>query len=234
MLKKMGARTKTKKNFKRRQKGGKITIKQWSEKGPFSDEKPRLYHTMDNNRKIYEIYDDFYGTGYKDVYKLNMDANGRVSRGKRVLRIKPNSTSYGYNKLEDKLYGPTDKELGNFFIYKKANNEYVYVGHKIYAFRSINNEKLIMSDTYGPISKDGTSYPYLITNNYTYFFREHVAVPNIVLGVKRYEGFEIGKDPYNLFYGDAAGWIRKKAINTATKEFKIKIIDDGLDGQTSA
>ncbi len=215
----MPARIKTRKNLKKKITGGKIN----------EELKPKKYFTMDNNKKIYEIVDDFHGTGYKDVYKLNMDANGKYTRGKRVLHIKPTNTTYGYNKLDNKLYEPTDKELGNFMIISKGNGIYLYIGHKIYTFRTINNEDLLFSNAFGPINKEGISYPYLISKNYTYFFRESVAVPNNVLGVKYAEGFDdIRKDPYNMFYGNAASWLEKKRINFSKKDLKIRIIDDGL------
>jgi hypothetical protein len=220
---------KTRKNFKKKKiTGGEIAIRQWTEKVPLEELKPKIYFTMDNNRKIYEIVDDFHGTGYKDIYKLNMDANNKYSRGKRVLHIKAPGTKFGYNKLYNKLYEPTDKTLGNFMIISKGNGVYLYVGHKIFTFRAINNDDISFADMFGPISKEGVSYPYLISKNYTYFFRENVAVPNTALGIKYGEGLDdIRKDPYNMFYGGAASWLEKKIINFSKKEFKIKMIDNG-------
>ncbi len=227
----MGARIqKTRKNLKKKITGGKITIKQWTEKVPLNELKPKIYFTMDNNRKIYEIVDDFHGTGYKDIYKLNMDTNGKYSRGKRILHIKLTHTKFGHNKLYNKLYEPTDKELGNFMIINKGNNEYIYIGHKIYTFRPIDNDNISSATMFGPISKEGISYPYLISKEYTYFFRETIAVPNTKLGLKSDEGInDIRKDPYTMFYGNAASWLEKKLINFSKKKFKIKIIDNGLE-----
>ena len=190
---------------------------------------------MDNNRKIYEISESpsVDKIQFTDVYKLTMDNNGKYTRGKRILHIKVMGAKYGYNKLVKNLYGPTDKKLGNCFLFYKGNGRYIYVGHKIYSFKSTEDIG-IWSSFYCPIAKTGRIYPYCIGEKYTYFFRENVAVPNTALGLKYGEGLDdIRKDPYNMFYGGAASWLEKKIINFSKKEFKIKIIDNGSDSDSS-
>ena len=62
LLERMPTRSqKTRKNFKKNKiTGGNIIIRQWEEKATSEDLKPKIYFTMDNNRKIYEIVDNFW------------------------------------------------------------------------------------------------------------------------------------------------------------------------------
>jgi hypothetical protein len=223
---------KTRKAFtKKTQEGGKIIMRMWTEKMHPNDYKPTIFYTMDNNRKIYEISQspNVDKIRFTDVYKLTMDNNGKYTRGKRILHIKVMGVKYGHNKLVENLYGPTDKKLGNCFLFNKGNGTYIYVGHKIYSFKS-KGDIGIWSSFYCPIAKTGRIYPYCIGEKYTYFFRENMVVSNIVLGVKAGGDIpDIRKDAYNMFYGDAAGWAQKKLIDFSKKAFEIKIIDNGLE-----
>lgn len=187
------------------------------------EDKPKIYYTVDKGKKVYKVVHDFFGTKYLDVYKLIMDKKGKYTMGKRVLHIKPKFQMFGYNKLLNKLNEQPDKERGTCLLCYVGNGKYVFIGHEIYSFTP--PDSMMWTNFVSPITKEGSCYPYVITENRTYFLRDHVTVPNRVFGFSRFER----KTPYEFIYGKEAGLIRKKLIDVSKKPFDVKIIDSGLE-----
>jgi hypothetical protein len=206
------------------QKGGKVVVTIRTEKVHPKENKPKKYYTVDKGRKVYEVIDDSFGTRYLDVYKLIMDKKGKYTRGERVLHLKrPKHMAMGYNKLLNKLNEQPDKERGTCLLCYVGNDKYVFIGHEIYSFTP--NDSMMWTDFVAPLTEEGSCYPYVITDNKTYFLRDHVTVTNRVFGFSWFER----KTPYDFFYGKEAGWIRKKVLDASKKPFDVKMIDSGLE-----
>ena len=208
------------------QKGGKVAVRIRTEKVHPTEDKPNSYYTIDKGRKVYEIVDDLFGSGYVDVYKLIMDKQGNYTRGKRVLHIKPMLRNYIYNRSLNTLFESAYEDRGSSVGYYVGNGIFIFVGHQIYSFTP--NDDMMFSKFFSPITEDGNCYPYLTTNNNTYFLRDHVVVSNTALGITK-DGHTLKTNPYTLFYGKEAGLTRRKLINASKKRFDVKIIDRGLE-----
>jgi hypothetical protein len=195
------------------------------------------YYTIDNGRKVYKVVLDFFD--FVTVYKLKRNANGTYTNGKKILDIQEseNNKRLGFRTMGAKQfrgtqYAPLGKFPGETVIVKTSDGQYIYIGHKVYSFKPIDNEVLLINNFYNHYSKSGISYPYYIGDKYTYFFRENMAVPNDLLGVKQYRGEDTydvpEKDPYRMFYGEGISDSLKNEINASTRPFEINIIDNGL------
>ncbi len=105
----------------------------------------------------------------------------------------------GDNDLNDSHYNPKDYVPGNSILVNHGSNEYIYIGHEIYSFKTAEP----ITAYYSPISNNQVSYPYAVSEKSVYFMLDKVIVP--------VEQINLNEDGYRQFY-DKADKLKKNTF----------------------
>jgi hypothetical protein len=142
------------------------------------------YHKFitEKGKKIYEIHDynnHTFKKYYTHVYTLKQEG-GKYVRDKKIL------------DLDFKTSGRTNASNSVLIRRDRTSNTYYYIGHKAYIFKTINNDHIDYLDYQENVDRSGRIRPYVLGDNYIYFFREAVAVPRHLFA-NRFFGIPTGK-----------------------------------------
>ncbi len=96
----------------------------------------------------------------------------------------------------------------NSLLVYLGSGKYMYIGHSVYTFTTINKEKI--QDFYSPIGNSDVPYPYAVGENNTYLMLAEESIPNSSwIHIPNME-------PYTVYYED-------RSIGSP---FSLEIIDE--------
>ena len=186
--------------------------------------KPKGSRALKTNKrkkgmKTYMILDNGSDTFSADVSSSHVDIYRLDNLGVRNKKIV--DTSYtkifiGDNDLKIGN-GPAPKGMypGNSILIQTGTGHYIYAGHEIYSFDTVNGEEI--QKYYSPVGNSAVPYPYAVGEKHTYFMLDKQTVPNELL--------DLSKDAYSQFYGFILKDEDLKAkIDSAKKRFATKLI----------
>jgi hypothetical protein len=143
--------------------------------------------------KIFETHDN---GGRPFLVKINSNPNRIVVYtthpvSKKVLDISYLDVFIGDNKLKTpNNYDPEYKYVGNSILVRTFENQYIFIGHKIYSFKARMGDTI--KQLQSGVGNSDVPYPYAIGDEYTYFLLDQQTLPNHVLNLKY--------DAYRQFY----------------------------------
>lgn len=143
--------------------------------------------------KVFETHDN---GGRPFLAKINSKPNRIVVYttypvSKKVLDIAYSDIFIGDNKLKTlNNYDPEHKHVGNSILVRTSENQYIFIGHEIYSFKTRMGDTI--KQLQSGVGNSDVPYPYAIADEYTYFLLDKQTLPNNVLNLKY--------DAYRQFY----------------------------------
>ena len=143
-----------------------------------------IYYTNNNGDKNFKVDVD------KNIVKIFIKQN-KTYELDPILKFDDIEHAFiGYSPINEmtlssRIYG-SDFD-GNSILIHRSNNEYIFIGHKIFIFQALDKIHVFIS----PIGYNAISYPYAIdeSNNY-YLLKEDVILKNCPMV----------KNPYSQYY----------------------------------
>ncbi len=168
--------------------------------------------------KTYEIHDNrgrpFVAEDHKKsliVYSQTYDdVTDKYSRSKEVLNTPYTTLFVGTDPLHFSSMWQANFR-GNSLLVHVKGSEYIFIGWKIFSFKTIGGEKI--STYHSPVGNNDVPYPYALGEHYVYLFIEEVYVPK--------ESIDLKRDPYAQYYGFDT---KNKPVKDLANKLKVKII----------
>ena len=148
----------------------------------------KTYEIHNNGARPFVVEDDGkVATVFKTVYAKGADS---YTLGKQVVRQAYKKIFVGDNDLKLSMYERKGWGKGNSILLQISANKYMYIGHIIYTFESLDT----IQAYYSPIGNSDVPYPWAIGATHTYFMLDAVAVPSKFIDKNE-------KDAYQVYYG---------------------------------
>jgi len=152
----------------------------------------KTYEIHNNGTRPFVVEDDGkVATVFKTVYAKGADA---YTLGKQVVYQAYKKIFVGDNDLKISMYDRKGRGKGNSILLQISANKYMYIGHTIYTFESLD----IIQAYYSPIGNSDVPYPWAIGTSHTYFMLDAVAVPSKFIDPNE-------KNAYQVYYGFVKG-----------------------------
>jgi hypothetical protein len=175
-----------------------------------------IYYTHDNGGRPFKVEIN------EDKHVVDVYGNYQESKtyNKKLYSTKYTNIWIGKSpKIEMTLFsgGYGKKFEGNSILVETGNLEYVFIGEKIFSFKSIAPIKTYVS----PVGNNDVPYPYAVdSDGYIYLMIENVIIhPN----EKTKELFDKGNEPYSVYYKIIH--MSDPQIKTSKDEFNYDIVN---------